>query len=668
MTGVYDQELELKKQEHRDRLSSKIPEQLSDQIKDRQYFEHIVKTVQKKVKHDDRLVRMVLYAGFSSYTDDPFNLAILAPTSEGKTYAVTECMKYFPEKDVIMIGRMSPMALAYEKGELVNEEGKSLGPKIAELNQKRIKVKSKEEKDIVRGDIAKLYGNAIRLIDLSNKILVFLEPPQKETWDMLKPILSHDLEKISFKHVNKTQKNGNNTQHVIIKGWPACIFCSAKDESDWYGWAEVKSRFFIYSPDTTIQKYEEANTLISQQGGLPGIIQQQIIIADKDVQLAQKCITLIKNGILKLREKHPTNKIDTWVPYYKLLKENLPSEKGTDMRDIKRIFSLLRTVTAVNQYQRMILMLENMPSVVSEVSDIKEVLKLVVNNKGIPQHKIDFFFKVFMPCYMSKTKPDEKPGFYNETIQEDRIAVTTAQLVHWNETHNAIKRALNADKVKQTYLDELIDTGIIGVQQSILNGREQIYYPLVNYVGLSENERADNVLQNNNILYEKITKNLTKEYVFVQIMILFRYRIVLLKKDIHEYINDEELVLLLDKEDLVEQNIEEKAIQSEQEEKDLVQRKRDYFFYRIKHHQDLIGEEEKQAEMEKEIQQTREDIDELKDRQFEIQDVRRFGGRRPLELGEFLDKYVEPLKIFPDLKKIVCKIPERQSDIKRSSN
>ena len=65
----------------------------------RQYLEYIVQTVQKTVKCEDSLIKQILYTGFSSYIeDDPINLGIIAPTSEGKTYAVIETLQYFPKK------------------------------------------------------------------------------------------------------------------------------------------------------------------------------------------------------------------------------------------------------------------------------------------------------------------------------------------------------------------------------------------------------------------------------------------------------------------------------------------------------------------------------------------------------------------------------------------
>jgi hypothetical protein len=49
-------------------------------------------------------------------------------------------------------------------------------------------------------------------------------------------------------------------KRVITRGFPACIFCSARDESKWDIWPEVESRFMIASPNMVKPKYQAGNT------------------------------------------------------------------------------------------------------------------------------------------------------------------------------------------------------------------------------------------------------------------------------------------------------------------------------------------------------------------------------------------------------------------------
>ena len=99
------------------------------------------------MKCEDALIRQILYTGFSTYVeDDPINLGVLAPTSEGKTYAITESLQYFPDEDVLYIGQMSPKVLVRQKGILIDKKtGEPIGDKIQELRTKKENWKRKKE-------------------------------------------------------------------------------------------------------------------------------------------------------------------------------------------------------------------------------------------------------------------------------------------------------------------------------------------------------------------------------------------------------------------------------------------------------------------------------------------------------------------------------------------
>jgi hypothetical protein len=103
------------------------------------------------------------------------------------------------------------------------------------------------------------------LIDLSAKLFVFLEPPHPETWNILKPILSHDKYEIEHPYVYQVEGKGFKVKKIVTRGWPACIFCSAKNESKWPEWPEVQSRFLITSPNMIKKKYSEGIKLSAQR-------------------------------------------------------------------------------------------------------------------------------------------------------------------------------------------------------------------------------------------------------------------------------------------------------------------------------------------------------------------------------------------------------------------
>ena len=109
-------------------------------------IEFVIKTIQKTVKCEDSLIRHIVYTGLSAYIPDKTtNLGILAPTSEGKTYAVTETLQYFPEEDVEYIGKMSTMALVRQKGILIDKNGQPIDKQVRDLFKRKKMLSDKNE-------------------------------------------------------------------------------------------------------------------------------------------------------------------------------------------------------------------------------------------------------------------------------------------------------------------------------------------------------------------------------------------------------------------------------------------------------------------------------------------------------------------------------------------
>jgi hypothetical protein len=512
---------------------------------DGDFINYIIKQIKKTVKCEDVLIRQILYTGLSSYIgDDPINLGIIAPTSEGKTYPVEETMKLFPKEDMYKVGSMSAKVLVRQKGTLIDKNGQPIDQKIKDLVKKKNLLgdskEDKEQKLNIISEIEELYEGAKTLIELTGKILVFLEPPHKEVWAILKPILSHDSPEIEYPFVNKTDKDGHETKDVVVRGWPACIFCSAKDESSWSVWPEIKSRCLISSPNMVAKKYKESTKLISTKYGEPNLIQQQTVISNNDIEIAKQCLLLIKQKIDNLRLKNNNGKISLWIPYAELLEKELPSNKGTDVRLQKRIFSLLRIVPIIKFNLRKLLVLGGETSVIADLKDLKEVLSITQNFDGIPKFKIEFFNNIFYPCFARKTEVDSNGKEGNNRKEEDIIAVTTRELCEFFKSKKG--KPISTDNLKKVYVDELINNGIVDYTESKVHGGKQyIYYPIVEPLNFNSNngedqdnedipsnesnlETFDQFLQHKSIIYENITINMTDSWIISKIKGLVSYR------------------------------------------------------------------------------------------------------------------------------------------------
>lgn len=511
---------------HRDPIQDSYGRKnLLQKIQDKKIAEFIINAAKKTIKREDSLVRLILYTGLSSYTKDPLNLGIIAPTSEGKTYAVTEVSKFLPERDVWMIGNMSPKVLIRNRGTLVDEYNQPIKQKITELN-KMIKEAEKDQERKAELEVKRksLYENSRVLIDLSNKILVFLESPHSDTWEILKPILSHDSWEIEHPYVYKTETKGLEVKHIVTRGWPSCIFCSAKDDSSWPMWPEIQSRFFIASPNMIKEKYQDSNILIAQKKGLPQLIQEQLVISKEEAKTAQECVLLLRDELTK---NHVSS---IWIPYGSILGQSLPAEKGTDVRITSRTFSLLSLITKINALDRPKLVYGNETLAISLFEDLEEVLKLTHNLSGLPSYKLEFFTGVFIPLYLSKNTPLEKDG-----MVEDRIAAYTNELADFYR--EKFGKTLTTDAIKKTYLTELKNNGLIDDFQSSVDRRKKGYYPIVDVKPHStanekeingyytNKEEKDNNMQFFRLNLSKNYNNIRENWLEVEIICLLKYGI-----------------------------------------------------------------------------------------------------------------------------------------------
>ena len=530
------------------RTIPKFEEDELAEIPNRDYSGFVIKVCKKEVKRDDVLIRQVFYTASSKDTFDPINLGIICPTSEGKTYTTMKVMQHFPKEDVWIIGQMSNKALIRQKGILINSKGETIQEQIDKLRteirdtttatvrleppenaptdaegkpipvSERVNIKKAQ----IKHRIDRLLDDAITLIDLQGKILLFLEPPQRELWNLLKPILSHDTTEISYDYVAGIERGGFQTQRVIVRGWPACIFCSAKDESRWEVWDEIQSRFLITSPNMSQDKVHDGNVLTAQRKGLPNAIQQQVIVSDKERRLTKKAVSFLEDWMHRLFQsnmldyEHPNA---VWIPYYEILANALKSERGTDNRITNRIFSLLNVIPLTKVHHRQTLVFGNERLVIAELEDLSETLHITQNLSGIPPHKLKFYKECFLPLYESKTEPDIK----DDKI-EDRKGVTTSQLRDYYKSKTG--RSITTENIINTYLNELENNAFIDKQDSAIDKRKKIYFPIMEIPKeqkiqkLLSEKPIRNFLEHNRIIPSKYFKKIPENWLELEILAL----------------------------------------------------------------------------------------------------------------------------------------------------
>jgi hypothetical protein len=307
-------------------------------------------------------------------------------------------------------------------------------------------------------ELDQLMQDAKILIDLNNWVFVFLEPPHPETWAIMKPILSHDSYEIEHPYVYDVAGMGFKVKKVVTRGWPAFIFCTAKDESNWPAWPEIVSRCMLTGPNMIPEKYEESNDLIAQLKGLPSKVQQKAIVSKEQIELTKKCLLYIKGQIQEYCNKGYN---PVWIPFYRILAKALPAEKGIDTRAAKRIFSLLGIIPLTKAHLRPTLTFDSDKQVTAMLEDLHETLHITQNVSGIPTFKMALFKNIICQLW---TKSEDKH-------------LTTRQICDYYKTQTG--KHMSSSNLRKRYLTELVNAGLVEEETSTEDKREKWYYPLI---------------------------------------------------------------------------------------------------------------------------------------------------------------------------------------------
>jgi hypothetical protein len=500
----------------------------------------------KEAREEDRLVKQILYTMLSAYTNNPLNLAINAPSGEGKTYVIQKVGDTFPKEDVMFLAGMTDKALFHGKGDLVvkskdNGEYETLEDKVAKIDSdiqdKESEIEITKDKNVKQGlrsmilswrkEREELIKESKKLIDLSHKILVFLDSPRAELFNALMPLLSHDKYEVEYQFVDT--HNGIKTKSNILKGWPAVIFAQAIDYSHYQRYPEIQRRFIITNPKMTTQKYEQAVDLISDKYGLPDFAYQAKIVRDSDKERVREIILEIKQNMLDISDRVEPGKNNLIIPFNETVSNLLPKEKAFDMTTANRLFGFLSLLPLINIEKRPRLILrrkgnpelQTIPFALFE--DLQEATFLMEYADGIRPYILEWYYDIFLKAYEAKTEADSKVNGKDQIATEKRIALTTEQLAE--ETKEVYKQTYTTKQVLENFVKPLINHGYIDKTESDLDRRAKIYYPVIvtKYRKLFESEQSNNFLQERKIPITDTTLYPDKQYLISKIHQILRY-------------------------------------------------------------------------------------------------------------------------------------------------
>ena len=412
-----DQILERKIQEIEKTIPEKIDASQFKPISSQELIEILGLTIKK----DEENKLITFLCELSAYTENSqFNISFNAPSSTGKSYIPTEIARLFPDEDVIEIGYCSPTAFFHDIGEYQKER---------------------------RG----------YLVDLSRKILIFLDQPHTQLLERLRPLLSHDKKEITLKITDKTQKYGLKTKNVLLRGYPAVIFCTAGLKIN----EQEATRFLLLSPETNQEKIREAIHEKIKKETDATAYQKWLDNDPKRKMLKERIKAIRQEGIKEIKIGSPEKIKERFFKKNKMLKPR-------HSRDIGRLISLIKSLALLNLWFRE----RDGSTIIANNEDIEEAFRIwetisESQELNLPPYIYQLYQEIILPAW------EEKNNEFENGIKE--VGLTRQDII---QKHHQVYGRFIADwQLRQQIIPTLETAGLI-IQEPDPNDRRKILiYP-----------------------------------------------------------------------------------------------------------------------------------------------------------------------------------------------
>lgn len=377
------------------------------------------------IKRDEENKIVTFLCELSAYTESSqFNISYNAPSSTGKSYIPTEIARLFPEEDVIELAYCSPTAFFHDVGEW-----------------------NKDTKGYV--------------VDLSRKIMIFLDQPHTQLLERLRPLLSHDKKEINVKVTDKSQKFGLKTKNVLLKGYPSVIFCTAGLRID----EQEATRFLLLSPEVNHEKIRQG-ILESIRKEADNESYKSWLEENPERKLLKERIRAIK--LANIREI----KIDDYEKVIERFLSENKMLKPRHQRDIKRLTSLIKSFALINLWWRE----QKGSTITANEKDIEQAFAIwgvisVSQELNLPPFIYNLYQEVILKAW------NEKNNGQNEGLEKITGTLGLSRQEIMQKHFEVYGRMLDTHQLRQQILPMLETAGLI-VQEADENDKRKILaYP-----------------------------------------------------------------------------------------------------------------------------------------------------------------------------------------------
>jgi hypothetical protein len=188
-----------------------------------------------------------------------------------------------------------------------------------------------------------LLRDSYYLVDLHQRIIIFLDMPHDLLLQRLRSLLSHDDREIALKITDKREKGGLRTKTIVIRGFSTVIFCSAKFSiAD-----QEKTRLLLLSPEISQEKLRESIALKIEKEADREAFQKRMLSDSERIFLKQR-VEMVKAARIKY-VKIPEEKRSQI--YQQFLEDHnflIPRHQ----RDISRLLAIIKAHALLNFMHR----------------------------------------------------------------------------------------------------------------------------------------------------------------------------------------------------------------------------------------------------------------------------------------------------------------------------
>jgi DNA primase len=416
---------------HPDDLFNKYAKEYPEKIDTSQFrpmgSQELIDILGMTIKKDDKNKLITFLCELSAYTENSqLNISFNAPSSTGKSYIPTEVAQLFPEEDIIEVGYCSPTAFFHDVGEF-----------------------NKDKNGYV--------------VDLSRKIMIFLDQPHTLLLQHLRPLLSHDKKEIRIKITDKSQKMGLKTKNIFLRGFPAVIFCTAGLKID----EQETTRFLLLSPETNREKIKEA---IHQK--IEKEADSELYYLSLENQPERK---LLKERIRAIRMAKIQNiKIGSSEKIEEAFLTKDKILKPRHQRDIGRVVSLIKAFALLNLWFRE----KDGSTIITNENDINDAIKIWNAISESQEFNLPpFVYQIYKEIILSAWTANGRTGLSRRDITQEHLKTYGRVLADW--------------LLRQQIIPMLENSGLISQETDPNDRRKILIYPTAPLTIFNESNNSE---------------------------------------------------------------------------------------------------------------------------------------------------------------------------------